>query len=384
MFEIKEKNKTNGLRKSNSTFILIFILSFLLIFFFIIFSSCTSSNLNSVTKINDKIYPNSFYIDVGITDSIIELNTKTTIPFSINTEKYKDSDFYEELAYNESKKLLQNESINIHYQLFVPENKPKGKFLLVHGLAGSTFTYHFLAPMLVNAGYIVIAIDLLNFGYSERIKLKLNSNCFADLIYQFLVKLEDRYSLELFNDCPSGWQIVGHSMSGRILTVFAYKYGKIIKDLILISPAFFGSRNYPILLKIPPISFFVSLYINSTLKRENFANLLKKVYLRPPEDYEIESYLKPLLIPNTIQNILYMLDTPEDPRFNPPDILRKIELPILLIWGDKDSIVPLDKSSKFIESIKNKKLIEVENAGHNSMETHVEIVFDNIMKYINR
>lgn len=390
---------------------LILILTFFSLIF-ILFSSCTGSNMNNITKTNDKIYTNSFYMDIPLTESIITLNTKVKIPFSINPEKYKDYEFYEQPIYEQaineeakseevkneenkykevenkdSEKGLNDKTITIHYQIFKPENKPKGKFLLVHGFAGSTFTYHLLAPMLANEGYLVVAIDLPNFGYSERIKLKLNSNCFADLIYQFLVNFEKQYSSQNSDftlPSSSSWQIVGHSMSGRILTVFAYKYSKIIKDLILISPAFSGSKNLPILLKIPPINLFVNLYINSLFKKENFANLLKKVYLREPLSYEVESYLNPLLIPGTIQNVLYMLDTTEDPLYNPPDLLKKIELPILLIWGDKDSIVPLDKSYKFIDSIKNKKLVIVENTGHNSMETHVDIVFNAILQHIEK
>ncbi|KYC44468.1 MAG: 2-hydroxy-6-oxononadienedioate/2-hydroxy-6-oxononatrienedioate hydrolase [Candidatus Methanofastidiosum methylothiophilum] len=157
----------------------------------------------------------------------------------------------------------------------------------------------------------------------------------------------------------------------------------MIQNLMLISPAFFGSRNLPILAKIPPFNFLLNGYINNLLKRENFAKLLEKVYLRKPEDYEIDSYLKPLLIKDTFKNVLYMLDVVEDVDFNPPAILSKIDMPILLIWGKKDSIVPLKNSYKFIKSIKDKKLIEIDDCGHNAMETHTDIVFESIMNFIN-
>ncbi len=354
--------------------------TFLIFSLFLFFQSCTLSPYHkneSNNIVNSKVYENSYYLSANITDSIKILNTTIKIPETINNNKYYDYEKYEKSA-----KIFNIEKINIHYQLYLPAVKPKGKILLVHGFAGSTFTYHTLAPMLANKGYVVVSIDLPNFGYSERLKIKLNSNCFADLIYQFITNFDNIYNEDILKDIENSWNIIGHSMSGRILIVFANKYKEKLDNLILISPALSNSGNFPLITKIIPFNIFLNFYIQFSLKKENFAKILEKVYNRKPEQLEIDSYLTPLLIPDTISYVLYMLDVEEDIFYNPENILNKIEKNILLIWGEDDKIVPFAKSMRFIDLIKNKVLKTIENSGHNSMETDTESVFNFINEFI--
>lgn len=377
--------------------IFIFLLSFILL-------SCTS--IDSQIKKMDLIkpYENSYFIDVEIPQSVKILNTTIQrAPKTINEEKFEDKRFYDSESLNPKViKSLNVDSLKMHFQLFLPENiseenKIKGKFLLVHGFAGCSFSFNKLAPLLADAGFLVVALDLPNFGYSDRVKIKLNSNCLADLIYNFLVQFDNHiiaknnifqnFNQEVIKtiskDYPIRWNIVGHSMAGRIITVFSYKYKNIIDSVNLISPAFFSIKPYSLFTKLPPFNLFLYLYVSSTLKKENFAKLLEKIYFRKPMDYEVENYLKPLLIPKTFEYILYMLDVNEDEEYDPPKLLDKLSFNILLIWGKKDRIVPLKGSIKLVDKIKEKNLFIIDNAGHNSMETHAEIVFEQIMKHIN-
>ncbi|MFN3412414.1 MAG: alpha/beta hydrolase, partial [Exilispira sp.] len=343
----------------------------------------------------------SLFLNIKIPDSVIELNSSIKVNFTINENLYTDEIFINETNITKNKpikeKILSIKNINIHYEIFSPENKEeiKGKFLMIHGFAGSTFSFNRIAPLLARLGYLVVAIDLPNFGYSDRARIKFNSNCFADLIFNFINQFEESKLNSILKDYSlskdpslsenfkkSKWNIVGHSMAGRILSIFTYKYKSMVNSLTLISPAFFGSTHFPVIAMLPPFNLFLYLYISSALQKVNFAKLLEKVYLRKPEDFEVENYLKPLLIPGTFQNVIYMLDTPEDEKFKPQDILNKIDLPVLLIWGKKDNIVPLKKSIKFIDKIKDKKLIVIEDAGHNSMETHFDIVINKILEYL--
>lgn len=373
----------------------ILFLSLLLLLFL---SSCTTTQNQVKIDLNEKIYDNSFYIDVKIPESVVELNTINKINFTINENKYPDLEYSQYETFNSN---INIDSIKIHYQLFLPENlsgenKIKGKFLLVHGFAGSSFSFNRLAPLLASSGFLVVAMDLPNFGYSQRVKLKLNSNCFADLINNFLVQFDNQFLAQniafnninkeiidiIIKEYPTKWNIVGHSMAGRILTVFSYKYKNLVSSISLISPAFFSSKPYSIFTKLPPFNLLLYLYVSSALKKDNFAKLLEKVYFRKPEEFEIENYLKPLLIPKTIEYVMYMLDTPEDLNFDPPKLLDKLPFNLLLIWGKKDQIVPLKNSMKLVDKIKEKNLFIIDDAGHNSMETHAEMVFEEILKNI--
>ncbi len=377
-------------------FFRIFILIFVLFLIFT-FMSCSSINSQIINYQTSNPYSNSFYIDVKIPKSVIELNTINKINFTINENKYPDLEYSQYETFNSN---INIDSIKIHYQLFLPENisvenKIKGKFLLVHGFAGSSFSFNRLAPLLARSGFLVVAMDLPNFGYSERVKLKLNSNCFADLINNFLLQFDNQFLAQnnalhninkeivdtIIKDYPAKWNIVGHSMAGRILVVFSYKYKNLVGNLSLISPSFFSSKPSSIFTKLPPFNLLLYLYVSSILKRDNLAKFLEKVYFRKPEEFEIENYLKPLLIPKTFEYVMYMLDTAEDSNFDPPKLLDKLSLKLLLIWGKKDQIVPLKNSMKLIDKIKEKNLFIIDNAGHNSMETHVEMVFEEILSF---
>jgi pimeloyl-ACP methyl ester carboxylesterase len=43
---------------------------------------------------------------------------------------------------------------------------------------------------------------------------------------------------------------------------------------------------------------------------------------------------------------------------------KSINIPVLLIWGDKDEIVPLEVGRKLAGNIPNSKLVIVPNCGH--------------------
>lgn len=392
-------NKTSKKYYKKSPFLLSKLsILFLSLFLLLFLPSCTTTQNQIRISLNEKIYDNSFYIDVKIPETVVELNTINKINFTINENKYPDLEYSQYETFNSN---INIDSIKIHYQLFLPENlsgenKIKGKFLLVHGFAGSSFSFNRLAPLLASSGFLVVAMDLPNFGYSQRVKLKLNSNCFADLINNFLVQFDNQFLAQniafnninkeiidiIIKEYPTKWNIVGHSMAGRILTVFSYKYKNLVSSISLISPAFFSSKPYSIFTKLPPFNLLLYLYVSSALKKDNFAKLLEKVYFRKPEEFEIENYLKPLLIPKTIEYVMYMLDTPEDLNFDPPKLLDKLPFNLLLIWGKKDQIVPLKNSMKLVDKIKEKNLFIIDDAGHNSMETHAEMVFEEILKNI--
>ncbi len=55
---------------------------------------------------------------------------------------------------------------HIHYQEFGDAADPT--ILLIHGYTASLYVWEGTAPMLADAGFHVIAVDLIGFGYSEK------------------------------------------------------------------------------------------------------------------------------------------------------------------------------------------------------------------------
>jgi pimeloyl-ACP methyl ester carboxylesterase len=47
-----------------------------------------------------------------------------------------------------------------------------------------------------------------------------------------------------------------------------------------------------------------------------------------------------------------------------PGLLKGVETPTLVVWGDEDKIVPIDCGRQYVEALPNARLEIVETAGH--------------------
>jgi len=152
--------------------------------------------------------------------------------------------------------------------------------------------------------------------------------------------------------------IIGHSMGGVLTSMMAIKY-KEVKKVILISPAleYFGSVDGK--LKIIP-----------TIKRA----------IGVRTDKEFKEYTKLSLnvsVPVLREFMKLVKEHNKD--------IYDIKCPILMILGDRDFIVPIEKIKKIYESLSNtnKKMIMVENGTHWFIFTDlVETIFDDIKEFI--
>ena len=114
--------------------------------------------------------------------------------------------------------------ITLHYRQW-GANSAEG-VLLVHGFAGSTFSWRYTAPALAAAGYRVVAVDLPGFGLSER---SLNFTPAADIRAELLWDLLE--SLEPGSD----WHLVGHSMGGGVVTAMALQNPEQVKSISMVA-----------------------------------------------------------------------------------------------------------------------------------------------------
>lgn len=358
--------------------------------------------------------------------------------FSINEDLINNFDFNRINMNNNNKKPFENSfykniniktinglnvSIKIHYRIWTNidlnksiENKNIYKFLLIHGFAGSTYSYQKFSDLILKNGksFFILAFDLPNFGYSERKKLKLSNIDFSIIIFKLIKEIDEDYKIS-----NSNWFIFGHSMGGRIalFTIFLYEFFiknnkenlidnkfknlynilksnnvinyeknneeklKLSEKVFLISPALNEISKNSILFKLDLLKNFLINTIKINLNYISIEQILKVVYNKDPEIGDIYGYLNPLLIPYTIHFVLYMLDT-NDP-FKISSFINFINMEIIFIWGDKDIIVPFNENTqKLINKIKSKKIFFIPNSGHCPMETDVEKFLDIVLSNI--
>src|SRR2546428_12490190 len=72
----------------------------------------------------------------------------------------------DKVAHSEHSKFVMVDGARMHYQEFGDATKPP--IILIHGYTASVYVWKTAAPLLADAGFHVIAVDLLGFGYSEK------------------------------------------------------------------------------------------------------------------------------------------------------------------------------------------------------------------------
>ena len=279
-------------------------------------------------------------------------NLGTTLPF-------KESEFTE------------IEGISIHYRKWLPiDTNIKGKVLMVHGFGGSTFSWRNNIDDLIQNGYMVVAVDLPGFGYSDKGSgINHSQGSRSKIVWSLLDNID--FSLET-SESNFNWILIGHSMGGGTVASMAMDRPNKTSDLIFVSGALFENKpfNIPPILYFPPLrrGIDVALY-DFIISQSRIENFLLSAYGRTPTTLEVEGYLEPLLV-NEFPSFVADLFTTSDSE--PLDKLKDTDIPILYIRGKEDTWVPLEQALKLKEIVPNVEIINIENAAHCSMETSYE------------
>jgi esterase/lipase len=219
--------------------------------------------------------------------------------------------------------------------------------LFIHGFYGHVEDFTYIKKYLDDNGY-----NTHTFTLSGHDKVKLEKVTRKDWINDCekeIEKLKKEYKNII---------IIGHSMGGVLTSTMAVKY-KEVKKIILLAPSFeyFGSVDGK--LKIIP-----------TLKRA--------IKLRNDNDFKDYASKSHRVSVPVIREFMKLI------KEHTKDIYD-VECPILMIVGDKDFVVPLEKVNKIYEKIenKNKKIIVIKNGIHWFLSSkEVEPVLDDIKEFI--
>ena len=264
------------------------------------------------------------------------------------------------LARDEDKFITVNNN-TIHYTKH-GSGKP---IILVHGFAGSTYTWRKLIPLLSDR-YTVYAVDLLGFGLSDKpgdgnYDLKSQSN----LVLGFMDALR----------IPSA-TLAGHSMGGVVVAYAAIEKPEMVDSLILVSPGFYG-RGAPAFLKYLffPLDRFMARQFYT--KRVRAQSLTRYFYNKSLlSDEIINAYLLPAKTPGAVEALEYMMATVTTQTYE--GSAEHITQPTLIIWGEKDQAnLPAD-AERLKQEIKQSSLIYIPECGHYVQEEKPEELAEEI------
>lgn len=236
----------------------------------------------------------------------------------------------------------------VHYYL---KNDHEGKETIVflHSFGGNIEMWDLLIPFFKE--YNILAYDMPGFGKSDKKLDDYSLSVQSDFLHALLNKLNiDKVIL------------IGSSMGASVAAWYASVHGERVKKIILMSPSGYpGSMQHNF-----PGNYFYRPGVLNSLGKFFTGNLIFRK-----------------LFPNSIAFQAFSVTSSYNNSF--ADALKKIKVPVLLLWSKADKRTPYKYSEKYLKLIKNIKLITVsDEAGHNITSYKPDFIYGEIIHFINQ
>ncbi len=233
-----------------------------------------------------------------------------------------------------NKRAKEIDGINIVF--FDNEFYDKKIIFFVHGWGADKSNLASIYNSLIN-DYRIISLDLPGFGESEIDDTFIDSFSYARLIDSFFASLKlDKVTY------------VGHSFGGKIGIILAGEKNKIIDKLVLIdSSGIKPKRGFIWHIKVYSfklLKFFYMFFVKDKDKIELFKSKFGST------DYKNAGRLREILVKNVNEDLTH--------------IIKKIDIPTFIYWGEKDRDTPLWMAKKIKKLISDSGIYIVKDGEH--------------------
>lgn len=267
-------------------------------------------------------------------------------------------------------RFMEIKNMPVHYCV---EGTGKKDLLLIHGTGGSLHDWSQWIPYLEN-DFRIIRLDLPGFGLTGPNP----KGRYDRIFYQvFMESFVDKMNLKNFH-------LAGNSFGGFVAWNYALENPELVDKLILLN-----SSGYPREDEKLPLGF--RLAQNETLSplmaKITPRSLVKKTVLAA---YENDSKVSEELVDRFFELLLRegnrdaMFGKMKQINSNNWTSIKKVQAPTLIIWGDKDEVVPAKHAYRFHKDIPNAEFIMYENVGHMPMEEIPEKSAFDVLEFLDR
>lgn len=156
--------------------------------------------------------------------------------------------------------------------------------------------------------------------------------------------------------------LVGNSMGGRIAWRFASGHPERVEKLVLISPDGFASpgRDYGQTFTAPAMLTAMTYVLPKAFVRPQLAS----AYADPKRltDETFERYYDLMLAPGNRKAMIGMME--QTVITDPVPALAKITAPTLILWGEKDALIPFPNAADYLKALPHARLVSFPTLGH--------------------
>lgn len=266
---------------------------------------------------------------------------------------------------------------------FVRNATESAPLLLLHGF-GSALTQWHENILPLSQAHSVYAIDLIGFGVSEKASTTYNVNLWVAQVYEFWRTFIGRPIV-----------LVGHSLGALVALSAAVAHPEMVDRLVLITlPAarqeLLPGWLQPVVAGVEGL-FTTPLFVQPLFKlirRPNIIrSVLRKVYVNQERVTEalVESFLLPGFDRGASRAFNRLAQARTDTNFSraTKELLQEVQVPILLLWGQHDRVIPLAWGKQLAESSGELlRLVEIPGAGHCPYDEAAEQVNAEILNWL--
>lgn len=276
-------------------------------------------------------------------------------PRDVDWQKNREAIFHSDYS-----RFAEVDGLRVHYQeAGRAEDKP---LVLIHGFASSNLVWSKVFLPLADAGFRVMAPDLIGYGYSGK-----------PARGEYTIEMQAHMIVGLMNHLGlKEAALVGSSYGGAVAATCALDYPDRVAELVLVGAV---SNNAPLkysLLRVfgsPLIGDLVAPLLISS--RRLLRRRMKRVYDRHAwavEEDRVEARHRPLRTWGTHRAIIRTVRHWNAERVSLDAHL--IQHPTLLLWGETDEEIPLADAKQLESEIAGSRLVVFPDCGHQPHEEY--------------
>jgi pimeloyl-ACP methyl ester carboxylesterase len=246
--------------------------------------------------------------------------------------------------------------------------------LFVHGLGGQWQNWLENIPRFAQSRRVV-ALDLPGFGLSGMPSEKISIEGYGQVLAEFGNQLDLNPAV-----------VVGNSMGGFVAAELAICRPDSVERLLLVSSAGVSQMDVarrPILAVAKATGLVLTENIGQQkwlAGRPAFRHVVLSIVVRHPSmiraDMAYEGLIKGTAKPGFETALRACLE------YDFRDRLPQIGCPALVIWGEKDAIIPVDDADTFVELIEGARKMVMEDTGHLPMVERAPTFNDTLQEFL--
>lgn len=245
--------------------------------------------------------------------------------------------------------LIDIAGVRLHVRDSGPRDAPV--LVMLHGFGSSLHTWEPWAQVLEKE-FRVVRFDLPGSGLSSPDPTGIYTDARA---IEVLLALIERLDIERMS-------IIGNSVGGRIAWTFAARHPDRVSRLVLIAPDGFASPGFDY--GKPPAIPSVLRLMQHVLPKAVLRMNLAPSYGDPAAITEqtVTRYHDLMLAPGVRSAVLARME--QTILFDPETTLRSIGVPVMLVWGGKDAMIPIRNADDYARTLPDSRLVAFPDLGH--------------------